>query len=68
MQFVVMNGYSSKCLLFIFSMTEVNELENQKTCVLMCINVFLYGKTHVSFIFHIKKHSISLGDNGWLSF
>jgi hypothetical protein len=26
----------------------------------MCFDVFLYGKTHVSYIFHIKKHSVLL--------
>jgi hypothetical protein len=26
----------------------------------MCFNVFWYGKTHASYIFHIKKHSVLL--------
>jgi hypothetical protein len=30
---------------------------SQNTCVL---KVFLYGKTHVSYIFHMKKHRVLL--------
>jgi hypothetical protein len=44
-------------------MEKPTQCESHRESNHIWFNVFLYGKTHVFYIFHIKKHSVLLPDN-----